>query len=162
MIEAADRQFLRAQNFLREGKVDECMQELNLILARQPEYGKGQALQGHLLLHYFQDFVNAEESFKKAMRLEPSYGETYLDYGLLLLRLERLTETVAILNKSMEVPGIEKDKVYRVMGMLSERQEKWDEAIDNFSKAIAYTFSNEALTLYEADILRIQRKRSSI
>lgn len=162
MIEAAEKQFLLARTFLREGKVEESLNELNLILARQPEYGKGQALLGHLLFHYYRDFVSAEEAFRKAMRQSPNHDETYLDYASLLLQLERFTETVAVLNKAMEVPGIEKDKAYRIFGMLSERQEKWDEAIDYFSKALIFTFSLASIKLYEEDIQRALKKKSLI
>ncbi len=162
MIDAAEKQFLKARTFLHEGKVEESLQELNLILARQPEFGKGQALLGHLLYHYFRDFTNAEEAFRKAMRQSPNHDETYLDYAALLLQLERFTETIAVLNKAMEVPGIEKDKVYRLFGMLSERQERWEEAIDYYSKALLFTFSVEAITGYEEDINRVLKKKSKV
>ncbi len=162
MIEAVEKQFLQARSLLREGKVEESLQELNLILARQPEFGKGQALLGHLLFHYFKDFPNAEEAFRKAMRQTPNHDETYLDYAALLLQLERFTETVAVLNKAMEVPGIEKDKVYRLFGMLAERQEKWDESIDYYSKALMFTFSLELIKQYEEDISRSLKKKLRI
>jgi Tfp pilus assembly protein PilF len=162
MIDAAEKQFLTARTLLREGNVEASLQELNLLLARQPDFGKGQALLGHLLFRYVRDFVNAEEAFRKAMRQAPTHEELYIDYAECLLQLERFTETVAVLNKAMEVPGIEKDKIFRLFGLFNERQEKWDEAIDYFSKAVLYSFSNENILQYEADIDRCIKKKARV
>ncbi len=162
MIEAADNQILKAQHLLVEGKVEECLQELSLVLARQPENGRAQALLGHLRLRYFQNFNAAEESFKIAMRQSSNYPDLYYDYAELLIMLERFTETIAVLNKGMVVPGIEKDKLYSLFGRLNERQEKWDDAIDFYTKALLYTFSEEMFTIYNANINRCNLKKRRV
>mgnify|MGYP000849906044 FL=1 len=162
MIEAADNQILKAQNLLAEGRVEECLQELSLVLARQPENGRAQALLGHLRLRYFRNYNAAEESFKIAMRQAANYPDLYYDYADLLIMLERYTETVAVLNKGMEVPGIEKDKLYILFGRLNERQEKWDDAIDYYTKALIYTFSDDVFAACNADINRCNLKKRRV
>ena len=159
MKEATDSQILKAHRLLSEEKVEECLQELSLVLARQPENGSAQALLGHLRMRYFKNFQSAEEAFKVAMRQSANHPELYYDYAELLVMLERYTETVAVLNKGMEVPGIEKDKLYRLFGRLNERQEKWDDAIDFYTKALLYTFFEEMIAKCNADINRCNMKK---
>jgi tetratricopeptide (TPR) repeat protein len=160
MIEAAEQQLLIAQRLWDEGKVEESLQTLNLLMVRNPEFGKAHAFWGTLLFQDFLDFLAAEDAFKKALKLSPLNPSLYLNYAALLLRLERYNETVALLNKAFEVPGVDKGKANRLFGLLYERQQEWDEAISYFSKAFQYTFSNDELDLYKADIQRIVQKRA--
>jgi tetratricopeptide (TPR) repeat protein len=160
MIEAAEQQLLIAQRLWEEGKVEESLQTLNLLMVRNPEYGKAHAFLGMLLFQHFSDFPAAEEAFKKALKLSPLNPTLYLDYAALLLQLERYNETIALLNKALEVQGIDKGKANRLFGLLYERQQDWDEAISYFSKAFQFTFSNSELDLYKADIQRIAQKRA--
>ena len=160
MIEATEKQLYKARTLLLEGKLDEALLELDVLLVRQPDFGKGQVLFGHIQFRYFKNYAGAEESFRKAMKLAPDYAELYFDYSELLLQLERYTETVAVLNKSMEIPGIEKDKIYYRFGLLYERQSKWEEAINYFGQALHYTFSDEMVKQYEMDVLRCLKKKN--
>jgi tetratricopeptide (TPR) repeat protein len=160
MIETADKQFYKIRTLLLEGRTDDALLELDLLLARQPDFGKGQALLGRLLFRFFQNFTTSEEAFRKAMKHSPDYPELYFDYSELLLQLERFTETVAVLNKAMEIPGIEKDKVYFIFGKLYERQLKWDEAINYYGQALQYTFSDEVLKDCDAAIARCLKKKN--
>jgi hypothetical protein len=58
MIEAAEQQLLIAQRLWEEGKVEESLQTLNLLMVRNPEYGKAHAFLGMLLFQHFSDFLH--------------------------------------------------------------------------------------------------------
>ncbi len=158
MADTSLQQLISIQQQLDQGRVAESLAEVQLLIARHPEQGRAHALLGHILLHYVKDYTGAEESFRVAMRQSPSYPDLYYDYGLLLLRLDKSTETVAVLNKSLEVPGIEKDKIYRILGMLYERENKWNDAIEYYTKAIIYSLSDVDGTLYRKDVERVKGK----
>ena len=151
-------QLLVIQQLLEQGKVGEALAELQVIIARYPEQGKAQAMLGSIYLHHLADFTAAEEAFRIAMRQAPAYPTLYYDYGELLLRLDRATETVAVLNKSLEVPGIEKDKIYSLFGNLYEREKKWEEAIEYYTKAIFYSLSDVDVSRYQNDLNRVKIK----
>ena len=87
MIEAAEQQLLIAQRLWDEGKVEESLQTLNLLMVRNPEFGKAHAFWGMLLFQDFLDFLAAEDAFKKALKLSPLNPSLYLNYAALLLRL---------------------------------------------------------------------------
>jgi tetratricopeptide (TPR) repeat protein len=162
MIDAAEKTILNANLLLAKGLVAECVQELSTLLARQPEHGRSNALLGHLQLRYFKDFAAAEEAFKIAMRNAASFPDLYIDYAFLLLQVERYTETIAVINKGLEVPGISKDKLFQIFGHLYERQSKWDDAVEYYTQALLYTLNNESLKEYEVDIVRVGVKRGRI
>jgi hypothetical protein len=72
--------------------------------------------------------------------------------------LDKGTETVAILNRALEVPGVEKDKIYRIFSQLYERQAKWDDALEYNAKAFMFTLNNEMIQRCQDDRERIRRK----
>jgi superkiller protein 3 len=160
MIEANENQLLQARIFWDEGKIDESTQLLSLILSRKPDFGKALAFQGWLFYKYYVDYTNAEDSFKKALRTAPDYPELYLNYGEFLIQLERYNEAIAVLNKGMEVPCIDKYKAHRLFGMLYERQKEWDEAIASYTKSIQYTFLLDEMEQSKYDLNRIAQKRN--
>ena len=92
------------------------------------------------------------------MRNAPADPELYVDYGELLLRLDKATETVAILNRALEVPGVEKDKIFRIFSQLYERQSKWDDALEYNAKALMFTLNDEMTQQCLQDQERIRRK----
>jgi tetratricopeptide (TPR) repeat protein len=159
-MEALELHYIKALVYLREKQVEECIREVDLMLARQPENGKAKGIQALIYHRYLRDYTKAEELFKQAVRLEPTIDKTYLWYAALLLDLGRFSETVAILNKATEIPGVEKDKVDRLFGLLNERQEKWDDALSYYSKAQLYTFSSESMNELQQDIDRCLRKKN--
>ena len=160
MINAIDKQFFLAARLLQSGQVEECMNELSLLLIRYPDHGRGNALLGRLYLRHLSEFTLAEECFNKALRYDPLYPELYYDYAELLIHLEKYTEAIAVLNKGFEIPGIEKNKLYRWMGMIYEKQKDFDQAILNYTQAIYDSFTDAFIQLLKTDIKRCMMKKA--
>lgn len=159
MIDATAKLLLIIRTHLKAGRIEDALQDINLLLTRDPESGKAQAMLGHLQFRYYGNPAAAEEAFKKAMRVEGDLPELYLDYGELLLQTGKYTEMVAVLNKATEIPMMPLDRVNRLFGMLYERQARWDEAMDYYTKAILYTLDNDLMDQYEKDLQRCRRKQ---
>lgn len=158
MADIQAQQLIRIQQLLKEGQAGEALAELQVLLARSPDHGRGQALYGHILLWLLLDYPAAEEAFRIAMRQSPAYPDLYYDYGELLLRLDKGTEMVAVLNKALEVPGIEKDRIYRLFGQLYEREKKWEDALEYYTRAIFHTLSTLTGSAYRDDVERVKGK----
>ncbi len=158
MADTHTTHLISIQQLLAQGKAGEALSELQVLLSRNPEHGRAQALYGHILLNHLVDYSAAEEAFRIALRHAPTYPALYYDYGELLLRLDKGTELIAVLNKSLEVPGVEKDKVYRLFGMLYERESKWEDAISYYTKALLYALSDINVAAYRNDVIRVQGK----
>lgn len=153
----ADAQALiKIRLLLDKGLEAEALSELQVLLARQPDAGAARALLGRLLMINLHDMAGAEEAFKQALRTAPNYGPLYYDYGALLIQSDKGTEAVAILNRALEVAGIEKDKIYRLFGNLYERQAKWEDALEYYRMALMWSL--ESPEIFEKDLERIRRK----
>lgn len=155
----AERLFFEARMKADEGDAGIAAGLLHDLIARYPEYGKAHALLGIIYLISFEDHAQAEACFKQAMTLTPAYSFTYLHYAELLFSQERYTEQVAVLNKGLETPGMDKDKVYHLLGLMHERQKQFDDAFENFQKALLYSVDDDDILKYQKAIDRCLMKR---
>ena len=158
MINASDKQFFLASRLLKEGQVEECLNELSLLLIRYPDHGRGNALLGRLYLQHLSDYTKAEEYFLQALRFDPLYPELYYDFAELLIHLEKYTEAIAVLNKGFEIPGIEKEKMLRLFGLVYEKQQNYDQAITYYTDGIIQSMSEASIKKLQADIQRCMLK----
>ncbi len=133
-----------------------------ILIALTPDFGKAYALLGFIYFISFEDHTQAEVYFKQAMTLTPAYSFTYLHYAELLFSQERYTEQVAVLNKGLETPGMDKDKVYHLLGLMHERQKQFEDSLINFQKAVLYSVDGEDILKYQKAIERCLMKRKML
>lgn len=157
----AERLFFEARMKADEGEAGIAASQLHDLIARYPDFGKAHALLGIIYLISFEDHTQAEAYFKQAMILTPAYSSTYLHYAELLFSQERYTEQVAVLNKGLETPGMDKDKVYHLLGLMHERQKQFDDAFENFQKALLYSVDDKDILKYQKAIERCLMKRKT-
>ncbi|MFM7014839.1 MAG: tetratricopeptide repeat protein [Bacteroidota bacterium] len=159
MINATDKQLYLAARLLKEGQVEECINELSLLLLRYPDHGRGNALMGQVFMHHFLDYSNAEACFTKALRFDPLNPTLYSDFAELLILLEKYTEAIAVINKGFEIPGIEKEKLFRLSGLIHEKQQDFDQAIAFYTDGILQSMSESNIKKLQADIQRCMLKK---
>lgn len=159
MINASDKQLYLATRLLKDGQVEECINELSLLLIRYPNHGRGNALLGRLYLRHLSDYTQAEECFNQALRFDPLYPELYYDFAELLIQLEKHTGAIAVLNKGFEIPGIEKEKMLRLFGLVYEKQQSYDQAITYYTDGIVQSMSETAIKKLQSDIQRCLLKK---
>jgi tetratricopeptide (TPR) repeat protein len=99
------------------------------------------------------NFLSAEESLRNAIDLDPTYGDAYESLGVMLGRLERFDEAIAIMKQLSE---IDPDSVlaHTNMSLYLMRQGKIEEAEDEKSKATLKSFKqfgNEAKLIEQAE-----------
>ena len=155
----AEKLFHQALSKLKQGDIAAAVDSLIDITEKFPDFGKANNYLGLIYFRYFLDAPSAESFFKKAISLAPDFSKSYVNYAALLLSHNRLAEMNANLNKVSEIPGVEKDKVFELFGKLNEIQGRLDDAIGFYKKAIALTFSDEDLLLYEKAIDRCNKKK---
>jgi len=159
MITEADKLFFQAEKLLTEGLINEAADILSQVTSRFPDYGRAFGLLGSLYHHQIHDFNQAESLYKKSISLSPDFTPPYIGLAEILLIHERYPELIANLNKAIEIPGIQKDKVYEQQGRMNELQMKLEEAISNYKRAIHYSFRDEDISRYENSIRRCVKKK---
>lgn len=160
MITEADKLFYQAEKLLQDRLIHEAADLLNQLNTRFPEYGRAYSVLGFIYTHHIHDFSNAESLFKRGINLSPEYPPSYIGLAEILLLQERYPELIAILNKAIEIPGVQKDKVYELFGRMNELQMKLEEATSYYKKAIHYSFRDEDILLYETAIRRCLKKKN--
>lgn len=159
MINATDKQVYLITRLLKEGLVDECINELSLLLLRFPDHGRGNALLGNLYLKHLINYSGAEVCFGIALRSDPLNPELYYDFSELLIILEKFTEAVAVINKGFEIPGIDKGRLFYLMGLFYEKQMEMDQAIVNYTESILHSDSDAFIKKTQSAIARCLLKR---
>ena len=112
-----------------------------------------------MTLRFFKEPTASEEYFKKAMSFAPDYTDTYIYYADALLLQERMTEMTAILNKALSTTGAEKNKVYYYFGLMNERMSKFEEAVENYQRAILFCLDDKEMESYQKSVDRCLAKQ---
>lgn len=160
MIKAdAEKLFYQAVNKFEQGDIPAAADLFSEVVFRFPDFGKSYNYLGVIYFIYFKDSFTAESQFKKAIASSPEFTESYINYAALLLSQERFAEMNAQLNKVSEISDVKKNKIFEQFGLMNEIQGKYDDAVDFFKRAIAYTFSDDELASYEKAINRCQTKK---
>jgi len=160
MITEPDKLFYQAERLLQEGDIQPAGDILMQTVSRFPEYGRAHSLLATIYHRHLHDIPNAEVFYKKAIALSPEFTPSYIGLAEIFLLHERYPELIANLNKAIEIPGIQKDKVYEQFGRMNELQVKLEEAISNYKKAIFYSFRDEDIISYENAIRRCVKKKN--
>jgi len=94
--------------------------------------------QVNLIILYGQvgDFAKGEEHFRKAVALNPhQFPDAYYDYGVLLMKANRLPEAAQAFQEAIEIKPSYAD-AHNNLGYLMEREGKLEDAASEYQKAI--------------------------
>ncbi|MCB9235430.1 MAG: tetratricopeptide repeat protein [Bacteroidia bacterium] len=150
--------FVQADRLIEENKSQEAMAILQEILHEHPGFGRAY---NHLAFIYetkLRDYVRAEENYRKCLELSPDYPAVYLNYAILLSGQERFDEVKVLLEKAMDVPGMNKSKVYNEYGIMHEMGGDLEQAIYYYKAAIQKAFSEKEIEAYQNNISRVRKK----
>ncbi len=154
-----DDLFYEADSKIKERNYADAMQTLEAIIAEAPEYGKAY---NHLAWLYdtkYHNLAKAAEYYKMCLLYEPEYTPVYLNYASVLSNMNRWKELEDLLQKALDVPGVDKASVYNEYGIMNELRENYNEAIKKYKEAIRYTLVNANLDIYESSVKRCEKKK---
>lgn len=154
----ADELFFRADEKIKAGAFPEAKAMLEQALEINPKHGRANNHLGWLYETKYQDLTKAEEYYKKAIEFAPEYPPGYTNYAVALSTLERYDELAQLLEKAMNVPGINKEALYNEYGIMYERQGKFQEAIEHYQKGLNMAMNDNAIERYKKSIDRCKTK----
>lgn len=157
-----DRLFFKADQQIKDGQVVEAFDTLTYILEQDVEYGKAYNHLGWLYETKYKNYAKAEECYRLALKYAPDYLAIYINYAILLSTIEKFDELEKLLEKSLQIPGINKAKVWNEYAIMYEVQEKYDKAVEAYRKSIRFSLNNEDITRYEQSIERCRKKQNLV
>ena len=114
--------------YFEEGKTTVALDELKQALVVDPSYAEAYNLRG-LVYMRLNDLRLAEDSFRRAVALNPRDGSAMQNYGWLLCQSARYSEAIDAFNQALAVPLYgDRAKTYLTMGLCQSRAGHADEA----------------------------------
>ena len=92
-----------AANYFQQGQTNVALDELKQALIADPTYADAHNLRG-LVYMRLNDNALAEDSFRRAMTLNPRDGDVLHNYGWLLCQQNRYSESTAMFARAIALP----------------------------------------------------------
>ena len=143
-----------ASAYFSRGQMTTALDEIKLAIAADPQYGQAFNLRG-LIYANLGDAPLAEDSFKRALQLDPRDADTMHNYGWFLCQQNRYAESNAQFTQALAVPqyrGVA--RTLMAHGVCQARAGKLDDAEASLSRAYEldpsspFTATNLAEVLY--------------
>jgi tetratricopeptide (TPR) repeat protein len=150
--------FQEADRLLNEKAIAEGMNMLNSIIQEAPEFGKAYNHLGWIYETQYKDYANAEKNYKLALQYMPAYHATYYNYAIVLSVLQRWDDLIALLNKGLTIPGVNKSTLHNEFGIMYETRGMFKEAIEAYKNYATSTFNNKQLDTAKESIERCKKK----
>ncbi len=93
-----------AANYFQQGQTNVALDELKQALVADPSYPDAHNLRG-LVYMRMGDNALAEDSFRRAMALNPRDGDILHNYGWLLCQQKRYGESIALFGRALAAPS---------------------------------------------------------
>jgi tetratricopeptide (TPR) repeat protein len=137
--------FIQADQDIRDGYLAEAAKKLESIIADDPDFGKAYNHLGYLYETKFKDLKSAENYYQLALEKSPDYPAVYANYSILLSTLRKYDELNTLLQKALEIPGVDKANVYNEYGIMYENLGEYSRAISNYKECAKLTFNKNTI-----------------
>jgi tetratricopeptide (TPR) repeat protein len=148
-----------ADALIKENRISEAISLLENIIASSPDFGKAYNHLGFIYETKLKELDKAEKMYKQCIAYTPDYPAVYLNLSIVLSSLGKFEEQRQLLDKSINVSGVDKASIYNEMGIMYELQAEYNKAIEHYKLAIRHTLIDNNLETYKKSMERCRTKR---
>ena len=142
-----------ASAYFSRGQTDTALEEVQRSIAAKPDLAEAYNLQGLIYASMNEDAL-AEESFARALKINPRDGSTLHNQGWFLCQRDRFTEAQAQFAAALAIPQYrEVARTQLARGVCYGRNQQWVEAEAALMRAYELEPSNPSTGLNLADVL---------
>ncbi|TAF34276.1 MAG: O-linked GlcNAc transferase [Cytophagales bacterium] len=156
----ADDLFFQADHLIKDNKIGEAKELLLSIVREIPEYGRAYNHLGWLFENKYQDYVKSEYYYEQALKHAPTYLPMYYNFAVLLSNIKKFDACEELLNKALEVPGINLATIYNEFGIVNELRGNMVKAIECYQTSIKHLLDANAIELRLKSIERCRQKQN--
>lgn len=148
-----------ARNLVTQGRLDDAMQQLDVLAALHPEPAGVERLRG--IVHYEQNrMADAEAAFAKAVAANPSDLESMQMRGIALYRMGKAAEAIPVLEKAHSAAPVANADPNYVLALCYLATGRYDEARHSFARQYGFAPDSAAAWLVTARMLFRQEMTS--
>ena len=155
----ADQFYFNGLNQLSQNRIVEAKLNFQKAIKMHKEHHQAYNSLGWVYETKHQDYKKAEECYAKAIEYAPEYPAGYVNYSRLLLILNRFDELEKILEKAIEIPGINKSRINNEYAVMDENRGEFAKAIEYYKKALDYSFDMQEINKFKEAIKRCEIKQ---
>ena len=144
-----------------EGRLDEGKSMLDEILLIDPAYGRAHNHLGWFYAAKLEKFDRAKEHFELALKFSPDYPAVYLNLGRLYMQIGEFDKGIDLLNRGLNIPGIDKATVYDLLSGIYESRGELRLALMNAKLAWKEAGNTEYMNYLKGSVKRIRAKKGA-
>lgn len=142
-----------ASAYFGRGQFTTALDEVKQALALSPNLGEGYNLRG-LIYAALGDDALAQESFKRALQINPDDGDSLHNYGWYQCQQKRFGEAQALFKQAMAIPQyLGTARTLMISGVCHARAGEWPEAELALSKSYERDPASPATAVNLAEVL---------
>ena len=146
-----------ALGYFEQGKPTIALDEIKQAIIADPTFADAYSLRG-LIYMRLNDYAIAEESFNKALSINPKGSDVLHNLGWLKCQQADYAQAFALFARALADPQYgERAKTFRALGLCQERDGKLGEAESSLLKSYEYDASNPVTGYNLANILYKKR-----
>jgi type IV pilus assembly protein PilF len=131
-----------ASGYFSEGKTTVALDEIKLSLQADPNYGEAFNMRG-LIYQRLGDNRQAEDSYRRALQLNPRDADTMHNYAWMMCQQRRYDESIAMFTQANAVPLYGgRSKTYMTRGLCELASGKADLAERSFARSYELDAAN--------------------
>lgn len=142
-----------ASAYFGRGQFTTALDEVKKALVADPNLGEAYNLRG-LIYASLGDDVLAQESFRRALQINPNDGDSMHNYGWYLCQQKRYDDAEAMFRRAIALPQyLGGARTLLTTGVCEARAGRWGEAEATLTKAYELDPSNPATAVNLAEVL---------
>ncbi|NER14387.1 hypothetical protein GWK08_13115 [Leptobacterium flavescens] len=142
--------------------VEECIEKLQYVISANNEHTGAHYLLGRIYEEHLSDYKKARYHYEMALYLDHEYTPTYYSYTGFLIRLNLLEEAEKVIGIGMEIPGIDRASLWSLKGLLYEKYELYNAAIEVYKEAKLMALNADVTSDIDLQIRRVKDKTEQI
>ena len=155
--------FELANAYYAQSQFATALEEIKRALAINPNFGPAYNLRG-LIFASLGDDAQADQSFQRALQINPRDPDAMHNYGWFLCQRQRMPEAVAQFNQALAQPQYrDHARTLAAKGLCQARANQWAEAEASLMRSYELDPSNAGTALNLSDVLlrrgELQRAR---
>jgi tetratricopeptide (TPR) repeat protein len=153
----ADQYYYKARG-LYPYNLDETIENLNFALGYDDEHVGANVLMAQILTDDVLDYDQAEAYYQKALAVDPTNAEVYLEYTRLLIIMKEFGKAEKLIEHTKGFKTVDLGKLYFYEGLKYEYQQNYEKALSFYDEALLETYNGQFMQYLNEAIERVKNK----